>query len=188
MSPRTNGARSASAAAFPARHSRRSTDSGVGLRALERLPHGRREPRALTEDPEHLGDRTDPIGEEHQTELAHDRIELVVVEREIAGVALDPPDPWFQPLGDREHPGTEVDARHRTGRPDATDRRAGAHTRPARDIEHSVPGRHAGCIEHGVGPLSEDRADVQVLVRRGAGDRLFQLGRHRPTSVRSGSD
>lgn len=95
------------------------------------------------EDPAHLAQRPQAVGEELQPELAQHEVEGSVGERERIGGRLVPGDRHTagrRGPSDRQHPGVEVDACDRALGPDTLGSHAGHDSRPAGDVQYPLTG------------------------------------------------
>jgi len=110
--------------------------------------------------------------------LAHHGVELAIVEGKSAGVALGPGHSRLDALGHGEHAGTDVEPGHRSRRPNSTEGLTSDHAGAARHIEHHTTGGHTRGVEHWLGPLSEQRIDVQSLVGPRSFNGWVQFIRH----------
>ena len=136
----------------------------IGLRPLEGLPHRHRHAAARRQDPRHLPKRPGAIPEEHQAELADDRVERGVREGQGLGRPFPPLDGRSQPLGHREHPPPGVQARHRPFAPHAPGRLPGQDPGAAGHVQHPLARPELRRLRDARGPLPEQRRHVELLV------------------------
>ena len=96
-----------------------------------------------------------PVLEEHQAELAHDRVEALGVEGERLGSAASPVESRGLASRNRQHALVDVEPDRRAARADARRNRPRQHTRAACDVEHAIAGTERDGIRHAISPLLE---------------------------------
>jgi hypothetical protein len=143
---------------------------------VETAPHRDRHASAGREDAQHLAQRLAPVAEEHQAELADDRVERTLLEGQRLGATLAPFDTAREASGDRQHSRIEVQADDGARRAHALRRLAREHARPARDVEHALAALDASLGDHARRKLPEQRRHEHLLVRIRRIDPLLKRG------------
>jgi hypothetical protein len=132
------------------------------------------------EDPSHVAQGPQAVGEELQPELAQHEVEGAVGKRARVSGCLVPGDGHAVRRGprDRQHPGVDVGTGDQAIASDTFGSHPGRDSRPARDVQHSLAGPNRGDVDQSVGEGLTDRRNEVPLVVLGRGARVCLEGRH----------
>ena len=136
----------------------------VARRVVKRVADGNGDSPVRAQHAQHLAQGKGAIVEEHQTELADDRVETPVGERQGLGAAFPPFDARALAARHRQHVGVGIKARDGPLRSNPLERGAGKNAGPAGDVQYALAAPDPGRVGDDRTPLPEQRRDKHLVI------------------------